>query len=184
MSALEIVIWGDSKPCIEEFNFHDSITKETRKLVRGRVAPHNGGASFHFTAALHAFVILAFRHAANPNSSAVLVGNGTSPALSLEYAILRKPSWIQDLFGVDSHGNAMVLRYFRRVNAGLKRAAPLKVSLNSSLLAPHDITCSTNGRRISLSEDFTLLADYFEALWLERSEARPTGIPHSGESAC
>lgn len=169
MSRLEIVIWSDTEPSVEELIFEDSITKSTRKLVRGRVSPHKGGSSFHFTSAVQSFVTLALRQAAFPDSPISLTGSAPSPALSLEYAILRKPSWIQDLFGVDAEGASLVLRYFIRVNAGFKRAAPLKVTINPTLLPARNIACSVNGRRVTQQDELGLLANYFEARWLERA---------------
>ena len=182
MSELEIVIWGDREPCVEEFNFIDSIGKQKRTLIRGRVAHKRSDGSFHFTSAVHALVVLALRQASDPTTLVALSGNGPSPALSLEYAILRKPSWIQDLFGVDAKGNPLVLRYFNRVNAGFKRAAPIKVAINPGLLSGQNITCVSNGRLVSSHADLAALADFFEALWLERVGVNVFKTQQSGDS--
>ena len=85
-----------------------------------------------------------------------LRGEAGSPARSLDYALAKKPLWLQDLFGCDSNGNSFSPRFFLRRNPEGKRPGPVEVAIAPSMLRPEAITVFLDEVRID-SDDLELL---------------------------
>jgi hypothetical protein len=89
--------------------------------------------------------------------TAGLCSDDTSWALSLDFALSKKPRWLLDMFGVDQTGTPILKRLFLRMNPEKKRPGPAWVSLNPAFLEPQNITIVLDGIELKTSLELTNL---------------------------
>lgn len=169
---ISIALWfrGDSLPELEKVSFMTSLRSAPRVSIRGKASRLNtdiGG--FQWSSAVQALSILLLR-AASLNKSAQpstfqLLGERNSPAASLDFALGKQTKWLTDLFGFDPHGNLLARSLILRQNPELKRAGPVVLSLNPSLLTGDNIEVYFNEEPLEYSRQIAILADDIEASW-------------------
>lgn len=149
MAKISFWIFTQINPCLERVQFIRDL--ERIVSVRGK----NGGvygniATFQWTAAVQAMVVLFLRHKLfgsnlSPDDyKGILYGNEGTNAASLDYAITKKPLWIQDMFGCDNYDKPLCTRLFRRTNPERKRPGPVLVAINHKIIRPEEITFYIN----------------------------------------
>jgi hypothetical protein len=74
-----------------------------------------------------------------------LCSDATPWALSLDFALSKKPRWLLDMFGVDQSGTPILKRLFIRMNPEKKRPGPAWVSMNPAFLDPGNISIFLDG---------------------------------------
>ena len=136
-----------------------------------QVAIRGGGGStdsFRWSAGVHSLSILMVRSLVwgelakfHAGSMAALVGGRGSPALSLDYAISKKPAWLSQMFGSDLNGDPLLRRLLHRINPELKRPGPVVIYLNTQALHPHNIRVLIRG---SFIDDRTILMELLSRL--------------------
>ena len=147
--------------------FHPLLEAEIR-AVRGKTSgAYRGFSTFQWTPAVQSMALLMLRTAALPNDtmgerSAVLEGYSNSPASSLDYSVGKCPCWMLDVFGVDSNGNPLAKKLFKRTNPERKRKGPCAVSINQSMLKSSDINIFINGKAIADHTYLSSVADIIE----------------------
>ena len=131
----------------EYFNAFESGCSRTS--IRGKTCgAYRGAGSFQWTTAVRALCVLLLRSAANPEGAQLAGGSG-SLAASLDYAISKQPTWIAEMFGVDSFGVCTIRRMVLRTNSERKRPGPVTLSLNSAYLAPTAIEVVLDGKVVT-----------------------------------
>lgn len=155
-ARLELYFTGRERLELERLFFNHPLIKESRFLVRGRAAAnYTKSGMFAWSSAVQAFCLLIIKSAMKarknhcsaartgndfvPDPYSALVGVRKSPARSLDYALSKRPNWLQDIFGFDSKGNSNIYRFFYRINPEGKRDGPVVVALNCSMLPPDKI---------------------------------------------
>jgi len=81
--------------------------------------------------------------------AAGLCSDATSWALSLDFALSKKPRWLLDMFGVDQAGTPIIKRLFIRMNPEKKRPGPAWVSINPAFLDPSNISIFLDGVEVT-----------------------------------
>ena len=81
--------------------------------------------------------------------AAGLCSDSTSWALSLDFALSKKPRWLLDMFGVDRSGTSIIKRLFIRMNPEKKRSGPSWVSINPAFLEPRNIAIFLDGTEVA-----------------------------------
>lgn len=74
-------------------------------------------------------------------------------ALSLDYALSKKPRWLLDMFGVDKSGTPVIKRLFLRNNPEKKRPGPCWVSVNPEFLHPSNIAIFLDDIEVSTESE-------------------------------
>ena len=142
---------------VEYFNaFENSCS---RVSIRGKTCgAYRGAGSFQWTTAVRALCVLLLR-SASTEGGAQLAGGSGSLAASLDYAISKQPTWIAEMFGVDSLGVCNIRRMVLRTNSERKRPGPVTLSLNSAYLSTSAIEVVLDGRIVNSSEMLCLLTE-------------------------
>ena len=126
---------GGANAELNETYFSHPLLAKPQQSIRGRVCgAYRGYHTFQWTKAVQALALLCLRTMAaaqrGVEEATMLIGDEQSFALSLDYAIEKKTTWLLEMFGVDSHGMPFVRRLINRSNPGHKRKAPVALSLN------------------------------------------------------
>jgi hypothetical protein len=150
---------NDSSAELFESEFSCSLVGRTLRCARGRHAfTECLEGTFLWTAAVQSMSAVAIKSKiagltrASPQAwpqAAGLSSDSTSWALSLDFALSKKPRWLLDMFGVDQSGAPILKRLFFRMNPEKKRPGPAWVSINPAFLDPTDITISLDGVEIT-----------------------------------
>jgi len=187
---------GDVKPELVATLYFCPITGRELRSIRGRVSPSRSGlGTFQWTSAVIALSIAFLRarivHEAGSadkdwTEQASLQGRSGSFAASLDFALSKEPLWLQEMFGVDSSGNAIGRRIFTRVNSEGKRVGPTSVILNRSFIAPSDIMILLNGKSVveihELRDVLTQLLST-EIVSLDKNETKKTNFSLSASES-
>ncbi|MEY4667962.1 MAG: hypothetical protein RL518_661 [Pseudomonadota bacterium] len=86
-----------------------------------------------------------------------LCSDTTSWALSLDFALSKKPRWLLDMFGVDQSGAPIIKRLFIRMNPEKKRPGPAWVSMNPAFLDPKNIGIFLDGVEVIREPELRML---------------------------
>ncbi len=126
----------DSRIQLDELIFEHPLLENTLHSLRGR-AQIPGFGVFTWSSAVSALCLLFLQSRVNRGEArpgiALLQGNKGTAASSLDYAISKKPNWILDMFGTDSHGQPILRRLISRRNSEMKRPGPVSLYLNSNV---------------------------------------------------
>lgn len=134
----------------------------TWRSVRGKSeGAFTGSGTFQWTKAVKGMCILFLRAALSQNGEAAIEGKRESPALSLSYAIAKKPSWLIDMFGRAPSGQSNVDRIFKRT-AECRGEGYARVSLNPKNLLSTDIHVEIKGKRCVSAEILSRLLKHIE----------------------
>lgn len=121
--------------------------------------------TFNWTAAVMATCLLLLRYRSQENNGegpVSLIGAENSPANSLDCALSKRPLWILDMFGIDSHGASVGQKLFWRINSNRKRPGAVFVGVNPRILAWSDITVYVDGKILSSAKEICAVADSIE----------------------
>jgi hypothetical protein len=77
------------------------------------------------------------------------VGGHRSPAASLDYAISKKPVWLQEMFGTDRLGRSIFRRVVHRRNTERKAGDFVSLVLNPSQISIDDINLMADGDHLT-----------------------------------
>lgn len=181
--ALQLRFAGTDSPELLETFFRNPWTGEERRCIRGR---DNGAyvhhENFQFTRSVLALSIFFLRAAAaksNEDSicdfSPLLVGESSSPASSLDYALDKQPSWLLDMFGCDLRGASVAKHIIKRTNPGRKWAGPVALALNSNFLPEKNISILVNDEKVESREILLELAKKLEQAYQSNSAGNRVG---------
>lgn len=159
---------NDSSAELFESEFSSSLVGRTLRCARGRYAfTECLEGTFLWTSAVQSMSAVAIKSKiagltrTTPQAwpqAAGLCSDATSWALSLDFALSKKPRWLLDMFGVDQTGAPIIKRLFIRMNPEKKRPGPVWVSINPAFLDPSNIAIFLDGVEVTtLSELNTLL---------------------------
>ncbi len=144
---------------------------------KGQGAIHGAG-SFQWSAAVKAFSLLMVRTAralsiGESLAKINLTGGQGSLASSLDYALVKQPDWVIDMFGFDNSGQSYLRRLLRRTNSERKMPGPVIVGLNPHALVGSLLEIKVNGMSLSHPEQLTyLLQDIEESLGVATKPVR------------
>jgi len=137
------------------------VGQEALVSVRGKTAgSFRSAGTFQWTAAVKGLCALFIRTRLaqlDQSIQASIDGHRGSLAASLDYAIVKQPSWILEMFGVDASGKAYVRERMTRTNSQRKLPGPVKLSVNEAALRPTDIRLIWNDTHTSSSDQLISL---------------------------
>lgn len=168
MPHLSLWFQGSTAPELTETCFRTSLLQVEQRAIRGQL-PVRGPVAGTFpwssaVKALAAFFVKVKLLGATPTIDPAILeglrgGRGTA-ASSLDGALYKQPSWLVDMFGVDSRGRSLINRVIRRVNPGLKRVGPVQIFLNEDFIPLDRIHIFVDGKELISGEDLhTLLSN-------------------------
>jgi hypothetical protein len=173
---------NDSSAELFESEFSCSLVGRILRCARGRQAFADSlEGTFQWTSAVQSMSAAAIKckladlTGAGPQAAA-LCSDSTSWALSLDFALSKKPRWLLDMFGVDSSGMPIIKRLFIRMNPEKKRPGPAWVSINPAFLNPSNIAIFLDGVEV------TTLSELNSLLKLIGLEGEPSSDRESGSS--
>lgn len=116
----------------------------SRSCFRGKTpgAYHSDG-SFQWTSGVRALCVAFIKMKLStfePETEICVVGDRASMAASLDYAISKRPVWLEDMFGIGTGGRQNAQRIFRVTNPNRKRPGPVALSVNQAVIFPEEIT--------------------------------------------
>lgn len=138
---------------------------EDRLSVRGKTAgAYSNAGTFQWTAAVQGasavFLKTLLHDKMETSLQPYILGGRSSLAASLDYALVKGPAWLADMFGTTSLGGLRAKRLFRVTNPNRKRPGPVVVALNMNMLPSSNIRVTLDG---DVVEDSSLL------LWMAES---------------
>jgi hypothetical protein len=158
---------NDSSAELFESEFSCSLVGRTLRCARGRYAfTESLEGTFLWTAAVQSMSAVAIKAKiagltrTTPQAwpqEAGLCSDTTSWALSLDFALSKKPRWLLDMFGVDQSGAPIIKRLFIRMNPEKKRPGPAWVSINPAFLAPENVTIFLDGVEVTTASELSAL---------------------------
>lgn len=158
---------NDSCAELFESEFSCSLVGRNLRCVRGRQAfTDSVEGTFVWSSAVQSMsaVVIKSKIAELTRTSpqawpqaAGLCSDSTSWALSLDFALFKKPRWLLDMFGVDSLGTPIIKRLFIRMNPEKKRPGPSWVSINPAFLDPRNIAIFLDGIEVTTAPELTAL---------------------------
>lgn len=154
---------AEAEPALVEVAFRRSSESSVLRTVRGKycyVVP--AGGSFQWTRAVKAVTVLLLRTALYGNGISI-DGEAGSLAASLDYALSKEPAWLSEMFGADFQGRAFARRMFQRTNPERKRAGPVTITINSSILDSIRISVYVDEMRLSPSSGLEAILLQFES---------------------
>lgn len=131
---------------------------ESRLCVRGKTCgSYQNAGTFQWTSAVRGLCVLFLKGRLahlNPalTSSCSISGFKDSIAASLDYALVKQPEWLRDMFGVDAVGNTYARRLIAKTNSQRKLPGPVTLAVNDKTLALADIHIVWNESQISSEE--------------------------------
>lgn len=165
---------------LEETSFFSPESGEVIRGIRGKRFLPGQFRRFHWSDSLHALCILAIRHRLFGGSGrppqlfvgATLLGEGQSPASTLDYALTKQPNWMKDLFGCTPTGDSILRTLIGRMNPERKRPGPVRLWFEARAIDPAHIRIFLNEIEITspalLEESMNLL----ELSWSSRARTR------------
>ena len=85
-------------------------------------------------------------------SPPLLTGGADSLAVSLDYALAKRPYWLLDMFGVSASGKSLARRLFLITNYHRKRGGPVSISLNMHTCPQHSVEVVLDGKSVENPE--------------------------------
>jgi hypothetical protein len=159
-------------------DFKQSDSKEILTCIRGKTpGAFIAFGSFQWTSAVRAVAAVAIRFAIaekTGNGNDCLIGGRGSLAASLDYALSKGPTWIQQMFGTTSGGAPYAKRLFRITNPNRKRPGPVALSVNRSRLDRDSLRIFCNGQAVTALD---ALANMLQAIESEGSPALAPAEP-------
>jgi len=144
---------------LEQIYFTHPLLDAPRHLVRGRNLMSRGDCyPFTWSLAVQAMSYLLLKTLAQ-GPDTVLCSTNYPFTRSLDFALSKKPLWLQDLFGLDSEGRSNALRFFRRYNPEGKRPGPILIGVNGSMLARESIRILVGGKECKSKVEVDKLAE-------------------------
>ena len=141
-----------------ETRFRDTAHQAEWITVRGKTpGAFKQVGTFQWTAAVRALSILFVKAkllsalGEDPNH-AIVSGSHGSLAASLDYAITKKPAWLEEMFGTNACGIARGQRLFNRSNSHRKRPGPVVLGLNVHAISPVNISITNNGKVVECTD--------------------------------
>lgn len=104
-----------------------------------------------------------------------LSGLRGSPALSLDHAMTKQPTWLTDMFGSDKHGDSLIRRLISRRNSGLKRPGPIWLYLIETQLPLNEISIYLDEKNIT--EEIDSLRQLNERILDVRAASCSVAVP-------
>ena len=147
MIDLSLHFLGIDSPELVETRLVHPLVRTTFRCVRGKgVGAYGDCSTFQWTKGVQALCLLILRaKTQGALSEPHLSGGATSLAASLDYAIDKQPSWLNDMLGWDSEGQPLAKRIIRRSNPGRKRNGPVALSLNPNFVQSASINIFFEG---------------------------------------
>jgi hypothetical protein len=136
--------------------------QDAKLCIRGKTAGsyHNAG-TFQWTSAVQGLCVLLIKaHVSHLDPSAgpaSISGLKDSLASSLDYALVKQPLWLTDMFGVDAIGNTYARRLITKSNSQRKLPGPVTLSINDKSLLPSDIRIVWNDTEIASKDELKQL---------------------------
>lgn len=152
---LELNFFGSVAAELTETRFKNSLSGPDLFCIRGKTSGgFKNAGTFQWTNAVKGVTVLFLLYLISTMQSrkyqgACIEGERGSLASSLDFALSKQPSWLMDMFGVDSSGISILRRMVFRHNSNLKRPGPVKVSINYDYLNADAIRISWNGLEIT-----------------------------------
>lgn len=135
-----------------ESEFRFDAASPVLSCIRGKSAgAYRNFGSFHWTSAVKAMAILALEYKLSflaRRPAQPLVGERSSLASSLDYALSKETNWLSDMFGFDAHGRLLAKRLFHRTNSNRKRPGPVALAINYHLLDPESVIVELDGKKL------------------------------------
>jgi hypothetical protein len=119
----------------------------------------------------------------NDRVEPLLIGGAGSLAVSLDYALTKRPVWLVDMFGESENGRILARRLFRVTNSHRKRSGPVAISLNSHTCPQHCVEIVLDGTIVSSSETLGAMLARIEADELAARSSDKGHAPDKGEEA-
>lgn len=175
MTSLRLDISKGEDPALSEVSFCHPAAGGIRRSVRGQ-RPLAGEGVFQWSQAVQALTILILRYKAagiigaeQPVSPelGVLTGEAGSPAASLDYAFSKQPTWILDMFGIDSRGTPLVKKLVLRSNPERKRPGPVILRINGNFICPDQIAILLGGVSQTNPQELIKIAEQIETRFTE-----------------
>ena len=166
MTTLATLVFFGKRPELTQTVF-SRAGQEPLVCVRGKTAgSFRSAGTFQWTAAVKGLCALFIRTRLAQLDQSIetsIEGTRGSLAASLDYAIVKQPSWILEMFGVDAKGKAYIRQIITRTNSQRKLPGPVKLTVDQLALRPTDIRLVWNDTLISSAEQLTsLLAQVVE----------------------
>lgn len=169
MAEFTLYLSNPASPELNRTCFEHPLLEEKLYCVRGKTeGAHKGCSSFQWTAAVKAMTVFFLRaklraQTVADSPSALLEGEGGSPAASLDYALGKVPLWIYDMFGSDSKGTPLAQRFIARTNPEQKRKGPVGLSLNTGVLPCEKIHILCEDQEIKNTETLRAFSERIES---------------------
>lgn len=166
---IELFFSSGTEIALDRVRFSHSMLDSAHLSIRGKFSGAYGGEyTFQWSPAVRALTILLLRTKLPVASAdgAILKGGANTPASSLDYAIGKLPCWLLDLFGTDSHGQALVRRIVRRTNPERKRGGESALSINPNQLPSEQIHASLDGKPVASNSELRRLLSSIEGAWV------------------
>jgi hypothetical protein len=155
--------------------------------VRGRTTgAYRGVGTFNWSSAVRAMACLFLKAKLideNDRVEPLLIGGAGSLAVSLDYALTKRPVWLVDMFGESENGRILARRLFRVTNSHRKRSGPVAISLNSHTCPQHCVEIVLDGTIVSSSETLGAMLARIEADELAARSSDKGHAPDKGEEA-
>lgn len=145
-----LTLWfdGGARPQLARTYFYHPLINRPLCTCRGRISFAAEG-TFAWTSAVKGLCMLlmgSYLSCRQGGLLSCLSGGQGSLAASLDYAISKKPCWLQDMFGVDSDGRLVIQRLVLRRNPERKRAGPVEILLNNHFFPAARIQINLDGK--------------------------------------
>lgn len=162
-NSLELYFAGDGDIQLVQTRFVGTISTTPAISVRGKTSgAFKNVGTFQWTSAVRAFCLLCIKTilaAKDTEGKSVgqIVGFKGSLAASLDYAISKQPSWLTEMFGLDTQGQAYAKRLVVRTNPERKRPGPVILGLNEKAMTADSIKITWNGQTVASVEGLRAL---------------------------
>lgn len=134
--------------------------------IRGKSAgAFDGLGSFQWTAGVRAVCSAFLRFVLSERGTRIehcLVGGKGSLAASLDYALSKSPTWLEEMFGLTPRGGLYARRLFSISNPNRKRPGPVAVAVNNQLFTCDEVSFVLNGRTLTGGAELILLLEAIE----------------------
>lgn len=170
MAVLRLWFVNDEQPQLEKVFFSHPLLRHEQESYRGKSSgAYSSACSFQWSSAVRSLALLfllnvSWRRRSSDSgieSAPLLVGAEGSAASSLDYALGKLPLWLLDMFGVDSHGNPLARRLFRRSNPERRRGGECAIRINFSMLPVENIFVYLDGKSV---EDEKAIEDLIDGI--------------------
>lgn len=135
--------------------------------VRGRTSgAYRGVGTFNWSSAVRAMACLFLKAKLideGGRMEPLLIGGAGSLAVSLDYALTKRPNWLVDMFGESESGRILARRLFRVTNSHRKRSGPVAISLNSHVCPQDCVEIVLDGRSVTSAEILGTMLEQIEA---------------------